>query len=175
MYHPPIAPPGSLYETEDFEYLEFKNTGPTNLNLAGVHFTNGLEFAFPASTLAPGAYVLVVRKNGVASALLYLAAMAAKEIFVPLIALLAFIPERRPRRIVPHAVALVVYAAWHPLFNLGRSLGNFLYDQFAQALRNNSSLLSFHASPGRRGIRDGQGVEAVGGERWRGAGGEART
>ena len=47
MYHPPIAPPGSLYETEDFEYIEFKNTGPTDLNLAGVHFTNGVEFAFP--------------------------------------------------------------------------------------------------------------------------------
>jgi len=61
MYHPPFAPLGSGYEAEDFEYIEFKNIGPTDLNLAGVHFTNGVEFAFPASTLAPGAYVLVAR------------------------------------------------------------------------------------------------------------------
>jgi len=64
MYHPPVAPPGSPYETEDFEYIELKNTGPTNLNLAGVRFINGVEFNFTGgaiTTLAPGDHVLVVK------------------------------------------------------------------------------------------------------------------
>jgi hypothetical protein len=39
MYHPPRA--GSGIDAELFEYIELKNTGPTNLNLTGVHFTNG--------------------------------------------------------------------------------------------------------------------------------------
>jgi len=61
MYHPPAPPSESPYEAEDFEYIEFLNTGPTNISLAGVHFTNGLEFAFPAMTLAPGVSTLIVR------------------------------------------------------------------------------------------------------------------
>ena len=61
MYHPPASPAGSPYEAEDFEYIEFRNTGPTNINLAGVHFTNGVEFTFPAVTLAPGSNTLIVR------------------------------------------------------------------------------------------------------------------
>ncbi len=64
MYHPPNPPAGSPYEAEDFEYIELKNIGPTNLNLTGVHFTNGVEFTFTGSavtTLTPGAYVLVVK------------------------------------------------------------------------------------------------------------------
>jgi hypothetical protein len=64
MYHPPGAPVGSPYEAEDFEYIEIKNIGPTNQNLAGVRFMNGIEFDFTGSavtTLAPGAHVLVVK------------------------------------------------------------------------------------------------------------------
>ena len=64
MYHPPTPPTGSLYEAEDFEYIELRNTGPTNLNLTGVRFVNGVEFNFTGSavtTLAPGAHVLVVK------------------------------------------------------------------------------------------------------------------
>ena len=59
MYHPPSAPSsGSPYEAEDFEYIELRNTGPTNLNLTGVKFVNGIDFDFTGSavtTLAPGA------------------------------------------------------------------------------------------------------------------------
>ncbi len=64
MYHPPAAPVGSPYEAEDFEYIELRNTGPTNLNLTGVKFVSGIDFNFTGSavtSLAPGAYVLVVR------------------------------------------------------------------------------------------------------------------
>ena len=63
MYHPPAPPAGTLLEAEDYEYIELRNTGPTPINLGGVHFANGVEFTFPASTLAPGAYVLVVRNQ----------------------------------------------------------------------------------------------------------------
>ena len=65
MYHPPQPPSGSPYTAEDFEYIEFRNTGPTNISLAGVHFTNGVEFAFTNGTpaLAPGGYVLIVNNN----------------------------------------------------------------------------------------------------------------
>jgi hypothetical protein len=64
MYHPPLPPAGSLFTAEDFEYIELRNTGPTNLNLTGVQFVNGVEFNFTGSavtTLAPGQYVLVVK------------------------------------------------------------------------------------------------------------------
>ncbi len=42
------------------EFIELRNIGPTTLNLDGVIFRNGIDFAFPAMTLAPGAYVVVV-------------------------------------------------------------------------------------------------------------------
>jgi hypothetical protein len=63
MYHPP-NPPSGPYEAEDFEYIELKNIGPVSIDLTGVHFTNGVEFAFSGSAvtnLAPGQYALVVR------------------------------------------------------------------------------------------------------------------
>ncbi|HXJ72043.1 MAG TPA: lamin tail domain-containing protein, partial [Candidatus Dormibacteraeota bacterium] len=63
MYHPPRLPSGTAYDAEDFEYIELRNTGPTNLNLAGVHFSNGLDFTFPDIVLTPGGYVLVVRNT----------------------------------------------------------------------------------------------------------------
>lgn len=64
MYHPPMPPAGSVYEAEDFEYIELRNTGPVALNLTGVKFVNGIDFDFTGSAvtnLAPGAYVLVVK------------------------------------------------------------------------------------------------------------------
>jgi|GEM_PF-320912 len=65
MYHPAAPPSGSQFEAEDYEYIELRNTGPTNLNLVGVHFTNGIDFAFTGGSavtqLVPGGYALVVR------------------------------------------------------------------------------------------------------------------
>ena len=61
MYHPPAAPAGSPYDTEEFEYFELRNIGPAPLNLAGVHLTNGIEFAFGNVSLAPGQNTVVVR------------------------------------------------------------------------------------------------------------------
>ena len=65
MYHPARTNAGNAYETEDFEYLELKNIGPVPVDLIGVHFTNGISFAFTAAsmvtTLAPGQLVVLVK------------------------------------------------------------------------------------------------------------------
>jgi len=64
MYNPaPLA--GNTNDAQQFEFIELKNTSTTTtLNLNGVRFTNGVEFAFSGSaitSLAPGQIVLVVR------------------------------------------------------------------------------------------------------------------
>ncbi len=66
MYHPAKSPPGTIpaYDEEEFEYIELRNIGTSTLDLTGVHFAAGVEFSFTGSaitSLAPGAYVLVVR------------------------------------------------------------------------------------------------------------------
>ena len=64
MYHPEPPPPGNTNATESFEYIELKNIGSAPLDLTGIQFTNGIYFSFTGSsvtTLAPGAYVLVVK------------------------------------------------------------------------------------------------------------------
>ncbi len=64
MYHPATPDTSSLYSGEDFEFVELKNIGPAKLDLAGIHFTDGIEFSFSGSAvtnLGPGQYVLVVK------------------------------------------------------------------------------------------------------------------
>jgi len=66
MYHPADLA-GSTNSSENFEFVELKNTGDTLLNLTGFRFTNGIHFDFSTgkvSTLAPGDYVLVVKSAG---------------------------------------------------------------------------------------------------------------
>ncbi|MBN8246880.1 MAG: CotH kinase family protein, partial [Verrucomicrobia bacterium] len=58
-YHPE---PDPLLADESAEFLELFNRGNTALELAGLTFTEGIEFQFAAGTrLAPGAYAVVVR------------------------------------------------------------------------------------------------------------------
>ena len=46
----------------DFEFVELRNLSPVKtLDLTGIRFTEGITFVFPAVTLAPSAYILVVR------------------------------------------------------------------------------------------------------------------
>lgn len=46
----------------DFEFVELKNIGSTTLSLAGVRFTDGIDYVFPAgSMLAPNAFTVLVR------------------------------------------------------------------------------------------------------------------
>lgn len=51
------------HTTQDFEFIELKNIGTAPLVLTDVGFTTGLDFTFASgTTLAPGAFVLVVKK-----------------------------------------------------------------------------------------------------------------
>jgi hypothetical protein len=64
MYHPAKPPIGSLYSQEDFEYIELRNIGPVAINLTGVHFVDGVEFAFTSSgvtNLGAGQRMLLVK------------------------------------------------------------------------------------------------------------------
>ena len=80
------------------------------------HYLEGLLFALLSTLLFVVAIRSGARKWSVGSAALYLVAMSAKEIFVPLVAILAVLPEgdarKRLRGLLPHAFALLVYAAW---------------------------------------------------------------
>ena len=65
MYHPPVFT-ADTFDREEYEYIELKNIGASPLNLAGVHFSEGVLFNFTGSsitTLAAGEKVLVVRNT----------------------------------------------------------------------------------------------------------------
>lgn len=81
------------------------------------HYIEGAVFALASVIL----FVAAVRRaNGwlltIASALLYLCASAAKEVYVPLILILLVMPEGMPRQrirlLIPHAVAAAIFAVW---------------------------------------------------------------
>ena len=59
MYHPPDS---TDLDGDEYEFLELKSVAPTNLELSGVHFTDGISYTFPVGTfLAPGHFVVLVR------------------------------------------------------------------------------------------------------------------
>ncbi len=60
MYHPLPPDALSLFSPSDFEYLEFRNTGSSPIQLAGVRITGGVSLTFTNRLLAPGARVLAV-------------------------------------------------------------------------------------------------------------------
>jgi hypothetical protein len=92
------------------------------------HYIEGAAFAVAAVTL----FVLAVRhaswRLAIASALLYFLAASAKEVYVPMLALLPVIPEgalwRRLRLTTPHLVAAAAYTIWR-LMVVGFGLGPF--------------------------------------------------
>ena len=55
MYHPPGG--------NDYEFIELKNEGDSELNLAGMYFEQGIRYTFPAglAPLAPGEFIVLVR------------------------------------------------------------------------------------------------------------------
>jgi len=60
MYNPAA---GGIYDNEEYEFIELKNTGPNTLDLTYVSFTDGITFDFNDSnvtSLAPSDFVLVV-------------------------------------------------------------------------------------------------------------------
>ncbi|MEN6578807.1 MAG: lamin tail domain-containing protein [Phycisphaerales bacterium] len=63
MYNP--SPSGTL-DSDEFEFIELKNTGDDTLDVSDLSFQNGLTFAFADSnvtTLGPGQFVLVVENQ----------------------------------------------------------------------------------------------------------------
>ncbi|RPJ35447.1 MAG: hypothetical protein EHM35_09210, partial [Planctomycetaceae bacterium] len=58
MYHP--AGTGNP-DDPNTEYIELTNIGTESINLNLVRFTNGIDFTFPSTELAPGGYCLVVK------------------------------------------------------------------------------------------------------------------
>ena len=57
MYHPPST---TNYDGDAFEFVELKNVAATNLELSGIHFTNGIDYTFPVGTfLGPGQFVVL--------------------------------------------------------------------------------------------------------------------
>ncbi len=59
MYHPPDT---GLTDGDEFEFLEFKNTGTKTLNLDGIRFTDGVTYTFPGgSALGAGQFYVLVR------------------------------------------------------------------------------------------------------------------
>ncbi|NQT89430.1 lamin tail domain-containing protein, partial [bacterium] len=63
MYSPEAPAGGSPYLPEDFEFIELRNIGAEPLDVEGFAFTNGVDFTFPALTVAAGEYILVVRNE----------------------------------------------------------------------------------------------------------------
>ncbi len=58
MYHPSET---GRPEDPNTEYVELTNVGSETINLNLVAFTDGIDFVFPSTELAPGDFVLVVR------------------------------------------------------------------------------------------------------------------
>ena len=63
-YNPGAPPPISMYDNDDFEFVELHNTGVEPLDLRGYALDGGIEFTFKDSaveSLPAGEYVVVVR------------------------------------------------------------------------------------------------------------------
>lgn len=96
--------------------------------LSGIHYFQAVLFG----ALAVITYVKALRTNRLAwtvvSAAIYLLAMLAKEIAIPLVAVLVLLPDRelraRIRFAIPHAVAVLLYFAWRYAV-LGVLLGGY--------------------------------------------------
>jgi hypothetical protein len=119
------------------------------VELLNRHYVEGLVFA----TLSTWCFVKSVRGNrpglAGASALLYLFAMLEKEVYIPLVVLLLFLPEKglrpRVRRASLHWVSLVAYLSWRYAI-LGTVLGGYGW-----AIRNDELLPLILALPGKMG------------------------
>jgi hypothetical protein len=63
MYNPPIAyiPGGEVAaDNDNFEFIELKNIGFKTIDLSGVKFTDGIDFAFSNFELGAGQYAVIV-------------------------------------------------------------------------------------------------------------------
>jgi hypothetical protein len=106
--------------------------GPVTVSIAPLLMVRHYVETALLCLIAAGLYVLAVRGRGmgfaIASAVLYLLAMLAKEIAVPLVCVLALLPEANLRRrlilAVPHAAACALYLVYR-LYMLGTMAGGY--------------------------------------------------
>ncbi|MFB6318162.1 CotH kinase family protein [Saccharicrinis sp. FJH54] len=63
-YHPEDVISGTdTTSGKKYEFIEFKNTGDHIINLSGLHFTSGIEYAFPENNLLePGSFYVIASK-----------------------------------------------------------------------------------------------------------------
>ncbi len=74
MYHPPaFTPPGltTPVDGDEFEFIEFKNTGTAPVNLYNMRLTTGIDFTFQAGATIPAGGFVVLAKNPAQFALKY--------------------------------------------------------------------------------------------------------
>jgi hypothetical protein len=115
MYHPPVLP-GDSFPAEEYEYIELKNIGPTAIHLNGVHFTNGIVFAFSVANttnLNAGA-TIILAKNPVAFAARY------PSVIVPVFAYVGSLENNGETIQIDDAVGEKILEftynnTWHPL------------------------------------------------------------
>lgn len=66
-YHPAKASvaerAAGFSDADDFEFIEFWNNGTAAYDLTGLSFAAGVQFTFPASSLPPGSYGLLVKSR----------------------------------------------------------------------------------------------------------------
>lgn len=65
-YNPANPTGGELSASSDkdeFEFIEVRNISAQTVSLAGCRFTGGIDYTFPNTTLAAGAYAIVPRNN----------------------------------------------------------------------------------------------------------------
>ena len=65
-YNPADPTPAELaidarFDNDDFEFVELRNIGTQSFNLAGVHFNEGISYAFGNHSLEPGERIIVAR------------------------------------------------------------------------------------------------------------------
>lgn len=67
MYHPIDASAAEIalgFTDSDFEWIELRNVGISDIDLTGVRFTKGVDFDFPEALVIPaGGYVMVVHNQ----------------------------------------------------------------------------------------------------------------
>src|SRR5688572_18331893 len=63
MFHPAPPPAGSAFVDDDFQFIEFRNTGLPALSLQGLDVSGGVQFRFQSGTLDSGAYIVIVKNT----------------------------------------------------------------------------------------------------------------
>lgn len=99
------------------------------------HYLEGLLFALIATHLLVKGLDKENKKQSYFSAFMYLIAMTAKEVYVPLIFVLLVLPlsnwKNRLKYLLPHAVALLLYSVWR-WYMLGTPVGGYGYEMEIQ-------------------------------------------